>query len=81
MSVIIQNKEISNKLYLVFMCPKCGYVRYAKEGQKSAKCFKCEKRTIIDPARVRIVFRTDKIEEAIATVQRIRFYTSDVHKV
>jgi predicted RNA-binding Zn-ribbon protein involved in translation (DUF1610 family) len=26
-------------VYLVFVCPKCGSIRYAKEGQSAAKVF------------------------------------------
>ena len=57
-------------MYFVFMCPRCGSLRYAREEQKTAKCFKCGYRMIIDPFKVRILFKTARRDVAIAAVQK-----------
>ena len=54
------------------MCPRCGSLRYARENQKTAGCFKCGYRMTVDPAKIRILFKTDKSEEAIAVVQKYK---------
>ncbi|MCK4953433.1 DUF1922 domain-containing protein [Candidatus Bathyarchaeota archaeon] len=59
-------------MYLVFMCPRCGSLRYARENQKTAGCFKCGYRMTVDPTKIRILFKTDKSEEAIAAVQKYK---------
>ena len=61
-----------SKLYFVFVCPRCGSLRYARESQKTARCFTCGYRVPIDPARIRILFKTEKSEEAMAAVQNYK---------
>ena len=52
------------------MCPRCGSVRYARKGQKTALCFKCGYRMAVDPFKIRILFKTARIEEAIAALEK-----------
>ena len=54
------------------MCPRCGSVRYAREGQKTARCFKCGYRMTIDPSKIRILFKTARVKEAIAAVEKYK---------
>lgn len=53
--------------YIVFVCPRCRLVRYAKEWQKTAACLKCGYR--INPAKVRIIARAKTVNEAIEIVK------------
>jgi len=55
--------------YIVFICPKCGSVRYAKEGQRTAKCLKCGYQIKIAPTKVKIIARTRSVDEAIEIVK------------
>ncbi|MFQ6094752.1 MAG: DUF1922 domain-containing protein [Candidatus Bathyarchaeia archaeon] len=55
--------------YMVFLCPRCGSVRYSKGGQKTARCFRCGRKITLDPMKVQIIFKTDKREEAIEAVK------------
>ncbi len=59
-------------MYLVFMCPRCGSLRYAKEGQKTARCFKCKYQVPINPRRIKIVYKTDSREQAIIALQKLK---------
>ena len=52
------------------MCPRCGSLRYARNGQKTALCFKCGYRMTINPFKIRILFKTAKIEEARAALEK-----------
>ena len=54
------------------MCPRCGSLRYARENQKTAGCFKCGYRMTVDPAKIRILFKTDKSEEASVLNKHIK---------
>lgn len=54
------------------MCPVCGAVRYAKKGQKTARCFKCGYRITVDPAKTRIIAETKGVQEAIVAVQEYK---------
>jgi len=56
-------------VYLVFVCLRCGAVRYAKAGQKSALCFGCGYRVTIDSTKIRILFKTRDREKAMEAVQ------------
>lgn len=64
------------RLYLVFMCPKCGALRYAKASQKTALCFGCGYQIPLDPNKIRVLFRTDSSEEAIEAVQKYKMKRS-----
>ncbi len=59
-------------MYLVFMCPKCGSIRYAKEDQNTAKCFGCGYQIPLHPAKVRILAKVKRSREAIATVRELK---------
>ena len=59
-------------MYLVLMCPRCGSIRYAREGQKTAKCFECGYQIPLDPTKVRILAKAEKSREAIAAVQELK---------
>ncbi|UCE43945.1 MAG: DUF1922 domain-containing protein [Candidatus Bathyarchaeota archaeon] len=59
-------------MYLIFMCSRCGSIRYAKEDQKTARCFECGYQIPLDPAKVRILARVDKGRDAISTVQELK---------
>ncbi len=59
-------------MYLIFMCPKCGSVRYAREGQKTARCFGCGYQILLDPTKVRILAKAERSKEAIAAVQELK---------
>lgn len=59
-------------MYLVFMCPKCGSIRFAREGQKTAICFKCGYQIPLDPPKVRILAKAERSREAIAAVQELK---------
>ena len=59
-------------MYLVFMCPRCGSIRYAREGQKTARCFECGYHILLDPTKVRILAKAEKSREAIAAVQELK---------
>lgn len=59
-------------MYLILKCPKCGSIRYAKEGQKTAKCLKCGYQIPLDPTKVRILAKAEKTRDAIAAVQEIK---------
>ena len=59
-------------MYLIFMCPKCGSIRYAREGQKTARCFECGYQIPLDLTKVRILAKAEKSKEAIAAVQELK---------
>lgn len=58
--------------YLIFLCPRCGSVRYSKGGQKTATCFTCGHKIKLDPVKVQVIFKTDKRREAIEAVKRYK---------
>ena len=58
--------------YLVFLCPKCGTVRYARESQKTAKCLKCGNTIQIRNHRMRILFKNNKVTKAKEKVQILK---------
>jgi DNA-directed RNA polymerase subunit M/transcription elongation factor TFIIS len=60
------------KDYLVFLCPKCGTVRYARESQKTAKCLKCGYTIQIRNHRMRILFRSNEVKKAKEKVQKLK---------
>lgn len=55
--------------YIVFICPRCGLARYAKEGRKTAKCLGCGYRIQINPQKIRIIAKAESVEEAINIVK------------
>lgn len=59
-------------MYLVFMCPKCGRIRYAQEDQKTAKCFACGYQIPLYHTKVRILAKTESSKEARAVVQKMK---------
>lgn len=58
--------------YLVFACPKCKTVRYAREGQKTAKCLKCGYQIQIHPSKVVILARAKDAREAVEIVKFLK---------
>ncbi len=60
------------KRYLVVMCPRCGALRYAESSQKTALCFGCNYHMSLDAAKIRILLKTDKREEAVKAVQKYK---------
>jgi len=58
--------------YIVFLCPDCSSPRYAKHGQKTADCFLCGAKIQLTDKKIRILFRTSNIENAIAAVKKIK---------
>ena len=59
-------------MYLIFICPRCGAIRYAREGQKTARCFECGYQVPLDPTKVRVLAKAEKSKEAIAVVQELK---------
>jgi len=59
-------------VYLVFMCPRCGSIRYAREGQKTARCFECGYQIPLDLSRIRILARVERSREAVSAVQKLK---------
>jgi DNA-directed RNA polymerase subunit M/transcription elongation factor TFIIS len=59
-------------MYLIFMCPRCGSIRYAREGQKTAGCFECGYQISLEPTKVRILAKAKRSKEAIAAVQELK---------
>ncbi|MBS7639096.1 MAG: DUF1922 domain-containing protein [Candidatus Bathyarchaeia archaeon] len=51
--------------YIIFACPRCGMVRYAREGQKTARCLKCGYQIQIDAQKIRILARAKNVRDAI----------------
>lgn len=55
--------------YIVFACPKCGMVRYAREGQKTAKCLKCGYQIRMGISEVRVLTRAKDARDAVEHVK------------
>jgi predicted RNA-binding Zn-ribbon protein involved in translation (DUF1610 family) len=55
--------------YIIFACPRCGLVRYAKYGQKTAKCLGCSYQIQIDPQKIKILAKTKNVRDAIDLVK------------
>ncbi|MEM1581111.1 MAG: DUF1922 domain-containing protein [Candidatus Bathyarchaeia archaeon] len=55
--------------YILFACPKCGLVRYAKEGQKTAKCLRCSHQIQINPQKIRVLARAKNVKDAVELVK------------
>ncbi|MCS7119862.1 MAG: DUF1922 domain-containing protein [Candidatus Bathyarchaeota archaeon] len=58
--------------YLIFSCPRCGAVRYAKQGQRTAECFTCGLKISIQDSRTKVLLRTDRLDEAIEAVKKYK---------
>ena len=58
--------------YIVFICPRCGMPRYAREGQKTAKCLYCGFRISLNPLKVRILLRTESSRIAREAVEKYK---------
>ncbi|MBS7657277.1 DUF1922 domain-containing protein [Candidatus Bathyarchaeota archaeon] len=58
--------------YIVFLCPDCSSPRYAKWGQKTAECFMCGAKIQLTNKRIRILFRTNNVENAVDAVKKIK---------
>lgn len=65
--------------YLVFVCPRCGSVRYSKGEHKTAVCFGCGYQILIDPLKIQIIFKTNKRTEAIEAVKRYKMKLAERH--
>lgn len=59
-------------MYVIFVCPKCGAIRYAREGQKTAGCFECGYQIRLDPTKVRILAKAEKSKDALEAVQELK---------
>ncbi len=55
--------------YIVFACPKCGYIRYAREGQKTAKCLRCGYQIQISIRKIRVLARVRDVRKAVELVK------------
>ncbi len=55
--------------YLVFICPRCGSLRYAREDQKTAKCLLCDYSVSLNFQKTRILARVKNAKEAVAVLQ------------
>ncbi|MEM2152923.1 MAG: DUF1922 domain-containing protein [Candidatus Bathyarchaeia archaeon] len=53
----------------MFSCPKCGLIRYAREGQKTARCPGCNYQIRIDPEKIRILAKAEGVRDAIDIVK------------
>jgi len=58
--------------YLVFLCPRCGMPRYAREEQKTAKCFSCGFQIPLNPRKIRILLRTESSRIAREAVEKYK---------
>ncbi|MEM1586231.1 MAG: DUF1922 domain-containing protein [Candidatus Bathyarchaeia archaeon] len=58
--------------YIIFACPKCKSIRYAKEGQKTAKCLRCGYQIQIRPNKIAILARAKDASEAVETVKILK---------
>ena len=58
--------------YVVFLCPRCGTPRYAREDQKTAKCFFCGFRIPLDPRKTRILHRVGSLRVAREIVEKYK---------
>jgi len=67
-----RNQETQRRLYLVFICPKCGAPRYAEADRKTALCFGCGYQIPLDPAKIRVIFKTERRQEAVEALQRYK---------
>lgn len=55
--------------YIIFACPKCGTIRYAREGQRTAKCLKCGYQVRMDLTGVRVLARAKDARDAVELVK------------
>lgn len=53
----------------MFACPRCKLIRYAREGQKTAKCLRCGYQIQINPYRIRVLAKAKNVKEAIELVK------------
>ncbi|MEM2273238.1 MAG: DUF1922 domain-containing protein [Candidatus Bathyarchaeia archaeon] len=58
--------------YIIFACPKCTSIRYAKEDQKTAKCLKCGYQMQIHPNKIVILARAKNVKEAVEKVKILK---------
>ncbi|RLI13486.1 DUF1922 domain-containing protein [Candidatus Bathyarchaeota archaeon] len=58
--------------YIIFLCPRCGMPRYAREGQKTAKCFYCGLQIRISSARIRVLARAEDSRTAREIVEKYK---------
>ena len=70
----------SSGLYIVLLCPRCGSVRYAKEGQKTAQCLRCGYKIPLNPLKVKILLRTRSREAAVEAVKRFKVKAAEARK-
>jgi len=58
--------------------------RYAREGQRTAKCFSCGFQISLEPSRIRILLRTENSRIAREAVEKykekIRFHRRKIFK-
>ncbi|MEM3745472.1 MAG: DUF1922 domain-containing protein [Candidatus Bathyarchaeia archaeon] len=55
--------------YVVFGCPRCGSIRYAREGQKTARCPKCNYQIQIKMEKIKILAKVEDVRDAIDIVK------------
>lgn len=58
--------------YIIFACPRCGTIRYAKEGQKTARCLKCGYQMQVHPDKVKVFGKARDSREAVEIVKALK---------
>ena len=56
--------------YIVFLCSRCGMPRYAREGQRTAKCPYCNFQIRLD--KIRILCRVEDSRAAREIVEKYK---------
>ncbi len=67
--------------YKIFICPFCGLVQYAKEGQGSRKCPSSKCRKSINLEQILVYARTYDIHNAVKIVQQMKEKTHVLQKM
>jgi len=57
--------------FIIFKCPYCKLIQYAKKNQKTKTCSKCQKK--INLKKVWIRAKTNDIQETVKIIQNIKF--------
>ncbi|MEM1515489.1 MAG: DUF1922 domain-containing protein [Candidatus Bathyarchaeia archaeon] len=58
--------------YIVFACPRCKTIRYARRNQKTAKCLKCGYQIHIQPNKITILARANDAREVIEIIKVLK---------
>jgi len=68
MSILIPNL----KKYVLFGCPKCHNLTYARTDRKTTLCRKCGYRIKIDFAKIQPLYTTDSTKQIIETIKKAK---------